>query len=211
MGRRKVILITFLLGTATTTASANFSGTGAGNYDDRATLRYNSPFAGTDFAQDAINWAPVAAGLRWRYIGSADLRRGQTFVYESENHADMVGGAWNITDVQTEESCVTLPITDAWQSVVWSGPRKQVETEFNTSAAQGTSYPCSICLSFVGLDSATMGNCIAFEAVNIFEAYGDQCRGMTKSDQDLGGASRAISALLNAHPKSPVLNSNDMT
>lgn len=160
----------------------------------------NSQYASTQLgsAANSLQFRPVAAGLRIRYIGSELNRGGQIIALMDPTHDDMNGR--NVSALDSEVTSVRFPVTREWTTVLYR-PVTNAEIQYQSSVASSFFMGCLIVAA-----SAATPLAYEFEYFVVSEFQGAPVRGQTPTPHDPIG----FAALDYVTQMSPHLRPNNM-
>lgn len=192
---------------ATAFSSANWSVT-------TATLT-KIPYPTASFTNSYVEGRLVSGCIRVRYAGQEDFRSGIISLFEDPDHIAITG--LSINDISLFDSCgKQRPFGDgAWHQINWSGPAKQQETEYATSAAAvvGAAAQTTHVIGISGINPVTAGASsglmampFEFECWQNMEYIGRDVVGKTNNSLDEQGSKDVMKAAKVAQSQSEPLN-----
>jgi len=163
----------------------------------------NSPYPTVSFSATNLSAGITSFGLRFRYNGNAELMGGNFFVFEAPNHFDLQG--MTPSQVLNEATCMQLPVSQEWQSLVWSGPQNVSELAYANSA---TADPFDNYVLLLMIRGVNDPNAQTFECeiwMN-HEIVGRSAQGQQFSDQDQVGGGQATKVVMKKTGGRPIVN-----
>jgi len=151
-------------------------------------IPHNGPYTLAQFGDGDNACAVVSSGIRFRYTGPADQMQGSIVILESPAHTDMDPST--VVEIMSETAAVSLPVSQEWQSGVWTGPQHNAEFAYQSNAAGAPFANTLLIVLFRGMATAESQN-FAVEAYTNFEVLGRLARGAIYSEQDYVGAGKA--------------------
>lgn len=164
------------------------------------------PFLAAAFTANNVQGRLVSACIRIRYSGLEDLRSGIISLFEDPDHIDVSGQSLN-TISQFDSCGRARPGGDGeWHQINWSGPAKQQETEYVTTAngVTGSFAPPCIIITVQGLGTTagayTVQPSFPFETEcwQNLEFIGRDAIGKTNNMLDEQGAKNVFAAAKDA-------------
>lgn len=158
----------------------------------------NVPFQASDYTGSAMSWTPVSLGLRFQFICPATQFGGVVTLHETAGHTGIVNNAiLSLGQIRSDVRSRKMSIKPGWNSMVWTGPQNQYETQYNASAAVETFPNMSSLIMIIDLPSAasTFNMNINIQAYTNWEAIGDKANQCKYSIQDIPGAGKVEQTL----------------
>jgi hypothetical protein len=132
----------------------------------------NSPYAVADLGFNDVEYRPVHAAIRYRYVGTELNRGGISASVVSPHHHDMSGS--DLTKVKLYDKGKSFPVTRTWKTVEWL-PVRSTELEYS-NANQPDVWPCVVVIE------AEPGVKFEWEYVSRHEYIGRHVRTKTPSE-----------------------------
>jgi len=182
-------------------AGAYATNTSFNSYVTSVIGQNNSPYTESQFSRQN-QFTIVSMGMRVRYTGTADAMNGFIGIYEDDVHDNLLEtNSYSQDIVHAHTGYKIVPVSTDWVEVLWSGPRKTTEFQYNEVATATSIYA-----EHGSADTTTLYmdfNCnddtpFLVECFLNIEVTGKLVRGGVWSEQKINDASTAQNAVQHA-------------
>lgn len=147
----------------------------------------NSDYTSASFSAQALQWRPVACGVRVRYTGTELNRGGTVYAIEQPDHIDLSGST--ITDLLKYDACHRFAVDRSWTDVCWA-PVSMSDTDYTNG-----NTPIGVLALMIQAPSATTSISFDFEMFIHVELIGRAARGKSPSHSDETGFGTVLGAV----------------
>lgn len=168
----------------------------------------NAPLTSTDFnaTSQANAWGTVYFGLRIRYVGPAQLMQGSMYCIETPRHNSLDNGTTTVSQAIAGDGVLTLPITNEWTTLCWSGPARTEEMSYNSLVTQAGGSGTFSLAFLIEAVTDPLAQLFVVEYSCGFELVGNSARGAQYSEQKAAEAAEAQEKLYRRTAGKPLVD-----